>query len=113
MSMKENRVCTPERPLSDMGKVSYKSYWTDTLLEALIKLKGSISIKELSEYTFVKVEDIIATLSSLNLVRYWKGQYVITNFNTKLIEEHFKKKEEQISKNPRRPLKFKSENVIG
>jgi GNAT superfamily N-acetyltransferase len=35
LSTKENRVCTPERPLSDMGKVSYKSYWTDTLLEAL------------------------------------------------------------------------------
>lgn len=56
-----------------MGKVSYKSYWTDTLLEALLKLKGNISIKELSEYTYIKVDDIIQTLSSLNLVRYWKG----------------------------------------
>ncbi len=77
-----------------MGKVSYKSFWTDTLLEALIKFKGSISIKELSEKTFIKLDDIIQTLSSLNLVRYWKGQYVITNFNVKLIEDHFKKKEE-------------------
>lgn len=82
-----------------MGKVSYKSYWTDTLLEALMKLKGSVTIKELSEYTFIKVEDIIHTLSSLNLVRYWKGQYVISNFSTKLIEEHFKKKDEQNKKN--------------
>lgn len=42
-----------------MGKVGYKSFWTDTLLEALLKVKGSISIKELSEFTYIKVEDII------------------------------------------------------
>ena len=73
LSMKRGRICTPERPLSDMGKVGYKSYWTDTLLEALIINKGNISIKELSESTFIKADDIIQTLSSLNLVRYWKG----------------------------------------
>lgn len=73
LSTKEKRICTPERPLSDMGKVSYKSYWTDTLLEALMHVKGNISIKELSEYTFIKTEDIVNTLNSLNLVRYWKG----------------------------------------
>ena len=56
-----------------MGKVSYKSYWTDTLLEALMQVKGNISIRELSEFTYIKIDDIIATLSSLNLVRYWKG----------------------------------------
>jgi histone acetyltransferase MYST1 len=40
LSMRENRICTPEKPLSDMGKISYKSYWTDTLLEALRLHKG-------------------------------------------------------------------------
>ena len=59
LSMDEGRICTPERPLSDMGKVSYKSFWTDTLLEALLRTKGNISIKELSEYTYIKTEDII------------------------------------------------------
>lgn len=111
LSMKQGRVCTPERPLSDMGKVSYKSYWTEVLLDALLKLKGSLSVKELSEFTFVKTEDIINTLSSLNLVRYWKGQYLITNFNTKIIEEHMKKKEEQNKSSGRKMLKFRGELV--
>jgi len=112
MSMREGRVCTPERPLSDMGKVSYKSYWTDVLLEALLKSKGKLNtIKEISEYTFIKHDDIIQTLSSLNLVRYWKGQYVLTNFSSKLIEDHFKKKEEASLKNPRKPLRFIPTNI--
>jgi histone acetyltransferase MYST1 len=59
LSTRDGRICTPERPLSDMGKVSYKSYWTDVLLEALLELKGGISIKELSDYTSIKVDDII------------------------------------------------------
>eukprot|EP00347_Sterkiella_histriomuscorum_P012725 403367456 len=112
LSIDDGRICTPERPLSDMGKVSYKSFWTDTLLEALLKTKGNISIKELSEFSYIKVEDIIQTLSSLNLVRYWKGQYVITNFNVKIIEEHFKKKDDQCLKYPRKPIKFKPQLLI-
>lgn len=89
-----------------MGKVSYKSYWTDILLEALFILKDNASIKELSDYTYIKTEDIITTLSSLNLIRYWKGQNVITNVNPKIIEEHFKKKEELIAKSSRKAIKF-------
>jgi GNAT superfamily N-acetyltransferase len=45
LSKIEGKVCTPEKPLSDMGKVGYKSYWTDTLLETLINIKkGSMAI---------------------------------------------------------------------
>lgn len=41
MSKTENKVGSPERPLSDLGLLSYRSYWKDTLLGYIHKYKGS------------------------------------------------------------------------
>jgi histone acetyltransferase MYST1 len=37
----------------------------------------------------IKTEDIISTLQSLSLIKYWKGQHVIC-VTPKLIEEHLR-----------------------
>jgi histone acetyltransferase MYST1 len=67
-SKQEKRVASPETPLSDLGLITYKSYWTNTILETLLKYKGNLSIKELSEFTSIRSEDIIYTLNELSLV---------------------------------------------
>jgi histone acetyltransferase MYST2 len=41
LSKTENKVGSPERPLSDLGLLSYRSYWKDTLLGYIHKYKGS------------------------------------------------------------------------
>lgn len=71
------QVGTPERPLSDLGRVSYISYWTRVLMPVLKEREGTVSIKELSELTCIKPDDIIMTLQQLGLIQYQKGQHVL------------------------------------
>lgn len=77
LSKLEGKVGTPERPLSDLGRVSYHSYWTRILLNFLRDHEGTISIKDLSEMAAMKTDDVIATLQQLNLIQYQKGQHVV------------------------------------
>ena len=45
LSKKEHKVGTPERPLSDLGLLSYRGYWLRVLLQILKKHRGNLSIK--------------------------------------------------------------------
>lgn len=90
LSKIENKVGTPERPLSDLGLVSYRGYWTRVLLSILKDCEGSISIKDLSERTMIKIDDIISTLQHLNLIQYQKGQHVICAA-PHVVEAHLRK----------------------
>lgn len=78
LSKKEGKIGTPERPLSDLGAVSYNSYWTRVLLNVIKDTEGTISIRELSEMTCIKTDDIISTLQKLQLIQYQRGQHVIS-----------------------------------
>ncbi len=48
-----------------------------------------LPIKDLSKLTSFTTIDIIETLSTLNMVKYWKGQHIIC-VTSKSIEEHLK-----------------------
>ena len=93
------KICTPETPLSDLGKISFKSYWTITILDAILKNKGNLCIKDISEQTAIKQEDIIYTLNELSLIKFWKGQQVIQNINIKQIKEFLNKKKKSKKNN--------------
>ena len=47
LSKLEGTVGSPEKPLSDLGKLSYRSYWSWVLLEILRDFRGTLSIKDL------------------------------------------------------------------
>lgn len=69
--------------------MSYRSYWTRVVLDVLKEHKGNLSIKDISEMTAIRGDDIIKTLESLNLIKYWKGDHIIS-VTPRIIEEHLK-----------------------
>ncbi|KAL7468130.1 hypothetical protein ACHAXS_008361 [Conticribra weissflogii] len=79
LSKREGKPGSPEKPLSDLGKISYRSYWTHVLLTLFSEQTGeeNIQIRDISTMTGIKTEDIISTLQSLNMIRFWRGQHVV------------------------------------
>ncbi|KAJ3293812.1 K(lysine) acetyltransferase [Borealophlyctis nickersoniae] len=78
LSKIDNKIGSPELPLSDLGLVGYRSYWQAVLLDILQQNQGTqVSIKDLSLLTSIRQEDIVSTLSSMDMIRYWKGEHVI------------------------------------
>ncbi|KAM8837560.1 histone acetyltransferase KAT7 isoform 2-T2 [Spinachia spinachia] len=78
LSKVEEKVGSPERPLSDLGLISYRSYWKEVLLRYMCTFQGKeISIKEISQETAVNPVDIVSTLQSLQMLKYWKGKHLV------------------------------------
>ncbi|KAK2156819.1 hypothetical protein LSH36_204g04022 [Paralvinella palmiformis] len=95
LSKVEEKVGSPERPLSDLGLLSYRSYWKDVLLNYLHSYKGrEICIKDLSQETAINANDIVSTLQSLGMLKYWKGKHLVLK-RQDLIDEFLEKKNQK------------------
>ncbi|KAJ1677594.1 Histone acetyltransferase, partial [Spiromyces aspiralis] len=77
LSKVEGKIGSPEKPLSDLGLLGYRAYWTETLVDLLIDYRGEISINELSSMTSFTTQDVLHALSSLDAIRYYRGQHAI------------------------------------
>lgn len=74
----EGKVGSPEKPLSDLGLISYRAYWKSVIKHFLDNYQGTaISIREISQATAIQPYDIVSTLQVLGVIKYWKGQHVI------------------------------------
>lgn len=86
LSKIEGKAGGPERPLSDLGQVSYLSYWSDILIEELSCAKMSeTTIAALSRKTCILPPDIEETLKTLCILVYYKGRWVLSQ--TQLAEQ--------------------------
>lgn len=91
ITRREGKTGSPEKPLSDLGRLSYFSFWS---YELLTRLKNNNSrsipsIADLSKESGFKKDDIIETLSELGLMRTYRGQKVL-NLAPKVIESLLK-----------------------
>ena len=78
LSKREGRAGTPERPLSDLGQVSYRGYWTRAILATMWEHRGKITVADISRVTAIAADDIVSTLQSHNMLRYYRGSYIVS-----------------------------------
>ena len=95
LSKREGRIGSPEKPLSDLGLLSYRSFWAEVLVGILKQFhdgkessSGSkkqnntlviseVSIDQLSAMTSFTTDDILHTLQAIDALRYHRGQHII------------------------------------
>lgn len=78
LSKVEGKMGSPEKPLSDLGLLSYRAYWTETIICLLMENNiKEISIDEISQMTSMTTTDILHTLQTNNMLKYYKGQHIV------------------------------------
>jgi len=78
LSKVEQRIGTPERPLSDLGFASYFSWWAGEVIRVLEESQGQhVSINDICQKTYIMDSDVIEVLEKLNLLRYRQGNRVL------------------------------------
>ncbi|XP_008069920.1 histone acetyltransferase KAT6A [Carlito syrichta] len=91
LSKREGQAGSPEKPLSDLGRLSYMAYWKSVILECLYHQNDKqISIKKLSKLTGICPQDITSTLHHLRMLDFRSDQFVIIR-REKLIQDHMTK----------------------
>jgi len=95
LSKKDKKIASPEKPLSDLGLLSYRAYWLEVILEELVQCKD-ISIKALSQKTCITEEDIIGTLIANKMVKYY-GEDLVIAIEDKLHSKMLKGRQNKVS----------------
>jgi histone acetyltransferase MYST1 len=86
LSKKEEKVGSPEKPMSDLGQQAYKPYWASTIVDFLLHQshESKLSIMDIAKKTSIMAEDIVFTLNQLGILKILNGVYFIAAEKTLL-----------------------------
>ena len=94
LSKIEKKLGSPEKPLSDLGLLSYRQYWSENILDVLIcysEREEKISIESISEQLAMIPQDVEHTLQALKMQVYHRSDHKIV-IPDKLIQQRQKAK---------------------
>uniref|UniRef100_V5E440 Histone acetyltransferase n=1 Tax=Kalmanozyma brasiliensis (strain GHG001) TaxID=1365824 RepID=V5E440_KALBG len=73
LSKKEGRVGSPEKPLSDLGLLSYRNYWTLAVFYYLRIAPDEVTMDDISRGTAMQLEDIFYVLREQDMIVVYDG----------------------------------------
>ena len=92
LSRVENQPGSPEKPLSDLGRISYHSYWKSVVMEYLYNTSSpKISIRTISQALGMDPHDVAATLQMVSMVRLKEDGRVVIIKDMPALEAHMEK----------------------
>ncbi|KAI0261497.1 hypothetical protein BC834DRAFT_465974 [Gloeopeniophorella convolvens] len=68
LSKKERRLGSPEKPLSGLGALGYKNYWTLSIMRYLHTASDNPTLEDISSATSMTIEDVYNTLCTQGLI---------------------------------------------
>jgi histone acetyltransferase HTATIP len=103
LSQREGKLGSPEKPLSDLGLLGYRSYWAEKIVETVFAAGEEISVDEIAQATSITHADVMNTYvpcrlnsrrfflvvvlihlflsrvrcTTLQLFKHYKGQHII------------------------------------
>lgn len=80
LSKIEGKLGSPEKPLSDLGMISYMDYWTRNVLDIVMPLyeRGEkVSLEQISQPLAMTSADLDLTLRTRRMIPYHKGEHKI------------------------------------
>ena len=107
LSKIENKLGSPEKPLSDLGLLGYRAYWQEVIVDTLMEREADgapmMSVEELGQALAMTTNDVLHTLQNLNMLRYAAKNHVIV-LTEAVVAQHEKAAEKARSKGGRRVI---------
>lgn len=70
LSKREGRIGGPEKPLSELGKKAYITFWEARITKAILRMrtKTTMTVREIAEACWVLPEDVIVVLQEMDII---------------------------------------------
>ncbi|KAK7748927.1 Histone acetyltransferase [Cytospora paraplurivora] len=96
LSKIEGKLGSPEKPLSDLGLLSYRQYWIENIVDMLLTLDRDerCSIEQIATALAMTNQDVEHTLQAYKMQVYHKGEHKIVVPNSQ-IEAHNRRAEKK------------------
>ncbi|KAK2070576.1 hypothetical protein P8C59_005061 [Phyllachora maydis] len=95
LSKMEGKLGSPEKPLSDLGLLSYRQYWTENIIDVLVgfsEREEKTTIEGIASQLAMTTQDVEHTLQALRMQVYHKGEHKIV-IPEKLMQQREKAKQ--------------------